>query len=740
MIKTREQRKKATTLLQRRKIAIIVSLVLLAALILTFVLVYNYFKTVLPFKDYDGTKYQIKKVDGVYRMYDMDGKELDKFTPPGSTKAYYVTDAPTQLYVDPATGGYEIKAIPDLYYQADGENMDSDLYISIFKTVASKDILSIEIHNQLDTYSLIRVPGESDLAFKLADSLLSVLDMDKLSYLAYIVGDPTVSSRIDNPLKDGNKTFSEYGLVAEKRIDADGNEYDYTPSYYIVTTLDGTKHKMIIGDRLVDGSGYYAQYENQSGVKRDAVYVYSPPNMESINQTSFENTVLSAAKDLVVPNIAYFGTENDYFEVENFTINQRVNGALDELISFSYVDAEDRTGTVQSIHPFVFSGKTLVGYHPNYDNISAMFNSLVNPEVVGVAALSPTNDDKVEFGLMQKTEDGKYKYTSEYTVEFDRTVTISYTDDSGKKVSSNEKVHQTVYISKKNENGNYYTFTELRFLETADDAKYKGVALDTICEVSGETLKFLVYDSYDWIFPSIMQLKIDYLSSMELIAPDYSASYKINRKKIGGINIMEIEATDSNGNKVSTFGGMAFTDSEGYHWIVTTAQVKKISKDGKTEIKAENRKYEHNTLDEQVQITTSPIKSHTGDLIYVDKDYVRIVGKENKEYLRYHNTLFKYVFNTVLTTSIVDSYQATPEEEKALISDTNKIVTVKLTDTTGTTYTYNFYNLTARKSYITVGDETEVGGFYVPTARLTKLLSDSKKFFAKEIIDKDSHK
>jgi len=738
MIKTREQRKKAATLLQRRRIAIIVSLVLVAILTVTFFLVYNHFKTVLPFKDYDGAKYQIKQVDGVYKMYYENGKLVDTVTPPGSTQFYYVTEAGTQLYIDPTTGGYEIVAIPDLYYESDGENLDENLRISIFKTVAAKEILSIEIHNQNDDYSLIRVPGGSDLAFKIAESPLSSLNMDHLSYLVQIVGDPLVTSRIDKPLKNGG-TFSEYGLAPEKRVDEEGNEYDYVPTYYVVNMLDGNKHKMIIGDRLVDGSGYYAQYENKDGVKRDAVYVYSPPDMSQINQTGFEKTVLAPAKDIILPNIGYFGDSNSYHEVENFSISQNVEGSFEELINFSYVAAEDRTGTTQSIHPYVFQND-LKGYHPNYDNILAMFSSLVDPDIVGVAALSPSAEDKLKYGL----KDGDQNI-SEYTIEFDRIITITYTDDDGKEKTSNEKVHQTVYISKENEDGNRYVFTELRFLETADDSKKKGVSLDTICEVSGETLNFLTYDRYNWIYTSFMQLKIDYLASMEIISADYSAKFDITRKKLAGSTIMEIAATDSLGNAVNTFGGRVFVDSEGYYWIVTPAVVKKVSKDGKTEIDTDIVTYEHNALGEQIKVTTAGIKLNDGSYLNVFKDEIIITkpggGTEKLGRHRYDNTLFKYLYSWTTTESVVDDYKMTDEEEQALISNPeNKIVTVKLTDTDGVTYTYNFYNLTARKSYLTIGDEEEIGGFYTQATRLTKLISDAKKFFAGEIIDMNSHK
>ena len=188
MIKTREQRK-ATTLLQRRKIAIIISLILAVVLTVTFILIYNRFSTVLPFTDYDGTKYQIKKVDGIFGLYDMAGAPVGTVTPLGADQTYYETALGTNVYIDPATGGYEIKVIPDLYYTADGENMDDSLLISIFKSIPTKNMSSIEIHNQKDSFTLIR-SGESELSFKLASSLSSALSADHISYLAYIVGAP----------------------------------------------------------------------------------------------------------------------------------------------------------------------------------------------------------------------------------------------------------------------------------------------------------------------------------------------------------------------------------------------------------------------------------------------------------------------------------------------------------------------------------------------------------------------
>ena len=748
MIKTREQRK-AKTLLQRRKIAIIISLILAVVLTATFILIYNYFSTVLPFTDYDGTKYQIKKVDGTFGLYDMNGVIVDTVTPLGADETYYETALGTNVYIDPATGGYEIKVIPDLYYTADGENMDDSLLISVFKSIPTKNMLSIEIHNQKGSFELRR-NGDSDLSFILAGSPGTAISADHLSYLAYIVGAPTVNSRLDKPIKDANGEFSEYGLVPEKRIDADGNEYDYTPTYYVVTTRDRTKYKMIIGDRLIDGSGYYAQYENNAGVKRDAVYVYNPPNMTTANGMNFENTVLAEAKDLIVPAIVYAGNSNSYVEVQNFKINKRENGALNELICFTFIPLEERTGTVLGIHPYVFSGKTLIGYHPNYDTINTMLLSLQNPSITEIEVLAPSNDDKVAYGLMEKTEqaDGsfKYDYKSAYTIEFERTISFTYTDENGTEQTTNEKAHQTIYISQKNENGNYYVYTYVHLLENPDSRTQELAQdrLNTICEVSGETMAFLVYDNYDWIYQSFMQIAIKHLTKMEIISKDYNATFNVKYSKVGSIEVMEVESKNDKGESFTTFGGLYFKDAQGYHCTVTPTEIKMYTPDGKKEMKPSSRHYEHNSLGEQVQVIDGYCNASNGDLVYVEKDYVKIrhLNGTWDTYLRYHNTLFKKLFSTVTATSIVDSYQMTPEEEKALIENPdNKLLTVKVTDSEGSVFTYNFYSLTARKSYITVGETgSEVGGFYVQSTRVAKFISDAKKFFAGEFIDQNAHK
>ena len=94
MIKTREQRKKAT-LFQRRLRAIIISLVLVVVLLVASILVYKFSTDVIYFTDVDTvdeagnkkdpTQYVIKKESGIFALYTKDGVICPTFNADGVT-------------------------------------------------------------------------------------------------------------------------------------------------------------------------------------------------------------------------------------------------------------------------------------------------------------------------------------------------------------------------------------------------------------------------------------------------------------------------------------------------------------------------------------------------------------------------------------------------------------------------------------------------------------------------------
>ena len=223
MIESREQRRRST-LLHRRKVAIIVFVAVFAVLITTLLLLQNYFNTVFKFRDYDETIYYVKQVDGTFGMYDENDKMLTISTPPGSAEKLYITKIGTWVDVDPQTGDTKIRAVPDLYYSEDGEELDQADLISIFPAIETKDVKSVEIKNPYGEYSIVAMKDAASKYFVLGASPFIATDENAISYVTYYTAHVLANERLD----DASKDLSEYGLISETRIDAEGNLYPFS--------------------------------------------------------------------------------------------------------------------------------------------------------------------------------------------------------------------------------------------------------------------------------------------------------------------------------------------------------------------------------------------------------------------------------------------------------------------------------------------------------------------------------
>ena len=494
--------------------------------------------------------------------------------------------------------------------------------------------------------------------------------------------------------------------------------YNYVPASYVIYGIDkatgeNISHKMIIGDRLINGGGYYAQYvDTETGERRDTVYTLGG---------TIESTLLAPAKSLVKPGIAYPTTSTNYFDVSDFTINQKADGTVgnyEEVITFSFIDLADRENTVEGIHPYKFTKGEFTGFRPNYDNIDACLLSLMDPTINEICVLSPSAADKIAYGIASPEvdengnivydTDGNIKcvYDAKYKVTFYRTET----DASGKK----HKFLQTMYVSEPNYDGNYYVYTEIDF-------PAEPMSLDTICEVSSATLNFLTWDSYDWVYPKILQTGILYAEEVTVKLPDYNVSFDIKHSKDGETNVIEVLSEDSKGNVINTFGLLKFVDVNGNTWVVTPADIKVYDAAG-GELKPSSRHYEYNSMGDQVRVIDTQITAKDGRRIRVMKDTVEIVHLDGKveTILRHHTTIFKKLYSLIIGFSLVDSNEMTNEEEAALIADPTKFVAkITLLDEEGGLQTLELYKLTERKTYVVVNGS---GGFYVSSSYVNKVV------------------
>jgi hypothetical protein len=129
-----------------------------------------------------------------------------------------------------------------------------------------------------------------------------------------------------------------------------------------------------------------------------------------------------------------------------------------------------------------------------------------------------------------------------------------------------------------------------------------------------------------------------------------------------------------------------------------------------------------------------------GTTVEVNADTI-VIEKPNGDkitYIRYGTTLFRNLYETLMSTNIEGAYTMSAEEEAALIADPSKLlmsVTVKtIYDTENV---YKLYSLTSRKAYLTINGN---GGFYVNATRVQKILNDVERFMNNQQIDHSSKK
>ncbi len=735
--------------MKRRKIAIIVTAIAVAILAVALYFVMDLVRSVKVEDPADGTVYYIREKDDVYALYDTDKKTV---MPTDGEYGYYITHADTLIDVDAETGEYEIIAVVDT---EGNEVVDFNQRLLMFPHTEKKNIRQLDVYNSEGSFTFVRMNAETGRVDDSADfvikgSPLTLYNQEKFASLYISAGYTLTTRKIVDPIKDENGEFTEYGLVAEKRVrevtdekgefvlDDQGGytyeEYDYVPAYYVLTDTSGNRYKVIIGDMMVTGDGYYVQYVDMSGeteVKRDAVYVLS---------ADIGDTMLAPIEEFVTPSITYPMTMNTYFDVENFIILKKDASAEEgygAVVGFDYVDLTERENTINVHTPYEFlKDFTLSGYTASNDNISACLQMLYEPSFVGVKKLSPTMDDLVRYGIAFEDgtdEDGKVKYEMlpEYSISFNYDVL----DDEGKVT---ETINNMLYISAPNEAGNYYIYTDIYTTKDSGKAGELLYTLDMVVEVAGHSLEFLNWDRYDWIDASYVNLDIAYCDKITITdhKTGYNAEFDLDNSGTdisNGVTSTDIvvSAKDSDGHDTTTFSKLEVTDESGNKWVITSTDIKCYSSSGK-ELKIASAYYDYNVMGRQVRVNSVEIKCDDGRRVTVNADTIEIKGAENITIVRYDTILFRNFYLTLVYATISDSYIMTEEEEAQIVTDDNLLLTMTVLDTEGEENVYKFYRITSRKAYITVNGN---GGFYVLTNRVDKFVSDAQRFFAYELID-----
>ena len=338
-----------------------------------------------------------------------------------------------------------------------------------------------------------------------------------------------------------------------------------------------------------------------------------------------------------------------------------------------------------------------------------------------------------------ETVSGTGTWGESYTVPY----SIYYTSGTVGSDGREYAVEQFVNFSYKTEDNTFFAYSP-----------YYGM----IVEIAGYELDFFSWDLFTWITPKLFEFNVAYMDEITLELPDgtkHSFSTDNTDSKQGtATRIEENKYTDKNGTvymkkKVDGVYGLfkstgpAYTASVEAHFRV--ADKSKDSSDlfvsyfglpsgGRSEGWFLGRIYlaSDNTLilcdTENGDWFTLQFTAASGSLAVSYNNGERLLDV----------SLFRKFYESISYASIEQQHELTDEEEAALLADPTAFQLRLTVKSAGHDLVFEFYYITARKSYIRVsgdGGETCTGDMYILSQRVIKTINDADRLLAGETID-----
>lgn len=489
-------------------VALIIAWVVVAQLISIYTLTDTYVKDGKEYTDY----YKIKRVDGIYKLFDTDGNLMPTN---GIDDDVFIADrgSGNQYKINAETGEYKLRAviIPDDMEAVQGTTL------LLYPQISSANVYSIEVKNGDGTYKFFHTPQKTYID-GYEDSLVEY-NKDLYAKLAFACGWTSSTRKLTAvsegvALKDGKIDYAVYGLDEPQatftiqsvlfKKDENGKTLYANNSpvidYLETTDADGNTVKSFkpdpdklytvkIGDATPSKAGYYAQLEGF-----DSIYIFTATNLAE--------TVLEPIESLVVPKAVHSVSINMHSMVNRFflkALNEWTENTDDGevLVAFTYEDLDRRQNTIYTTNPYINLGTdVMAGYNINATSASSALGSLYNMQYVGCRKLGLTKEVLAEYGLNQNV------------------YYLSYGVDLNEADGKDEYMLNEIMIGRTpNENGNYYiaSFT-----------------YDMIVEVTPNYLSFLEWDAVDWYEKYFLRMNVSYVREMSFQFGDQTYEFKLD--------------------------------------------------------------------------------------------------------------------------------------------------------------------------------------------------------------------
>ncbi|MBO5327352.1 MAG: hypothetical protein J6A84_04455 [Clostridia bacterium] len=523
--------------LKRQRLAVLILLGVVAVLAVAFALVWRFTSRILVeypngdnVVDADGTKYYAVQKDDVWVMINKHG-DVCQTTEDG----LYKTKDGTLVSIDQTDGTPTVVAAVLLNGTEDAmfDASDGSYDILLYPMLNRSDIQSIEIKNKKDHFT---VEKQSDGSFALKGYPTASISDVMLSTLVIITGYTRTMARLDlspeNPDAEGFRQngYAEYGLPQDPAN---------AESYFIITAADGTAHKVIIGNIILDDTGYYARYSD-----RGDVYVMQQMEASQFNST-LSGTLLCAKEDYVTPTISTSLGDTTFFDVTDFTVYQsNSKGDLPELsdfedsfkqlVKFSYSPIEQRKGTYYEHIPFIGQEK-FKGYAINDTRANTCLMSLMGM-VPGKTVKLYADDGETDDNLTDFIKNHGLGFAIEFTYNAERAGAAG-----GYKPT--KTIPQRIYISPmKTEDGKefYYMFNDMFDMTIMMERRY---------------MEFLEWNDFKWVEDGIFEANINFLKELNIsIKNGTSFGATEENKGLSGVTSVSFGSycVDKDGNAIAS--------------------------------------------------------------------------------------------------------------------------------------------------------------------------------------------
>ena len=362
-----------------------------------------------------------------------------------------------------------------------GEVEGANDRIMLFPQVERASIKSIEVSNSYGKYKFVKNnSGIFDIEGAEGTSYDAELFATLVTDCGYTLSKVKVAN--DNPDK-----LSDYGL------DEASN-----PAYYILTTVEGTEHKVWVGTIIPSNGGYYVRYEG-----RNTVYVLD---------TTLETTVLAPIEAFVSPTLIMPTSLTTYFMLNDLAIyrgkylpkkDDTAQSTEDAtpIVRFHYLnDTEKAKLDVNATFWMDYPGDGAYNASTYVDSVAQQFIAYEGSETV---KLAPTDEDLKKYGC------------------FDADYTLYVVNNQEVK----DKDGKVQYI----EIPNFVFFSEMqKDEETGMQYRYAySVLFNLVAKVPYYDCLFLEYDLNTWVSSQLFNTNINKVSYVTLESEDVKVKFTL---------------------------------------------------------------------------------------------------------------------------------------------------------------------------------------------------------------------